>query len=435
MNKKYFGEFAKYTSLNVLGMLGLSCYILADTFFIARGLGSNGLAALNLALPIYSFIHGIGLMLGMGGATEYSIVKIQSRHNESNRIFTSAVYMAVLFSLSAVFAGLFLSNDITQLMGADSRVEKMTNTYLKMILLFSPSFIMNNILICFVRNDGNPNLSMLAMLGGSFSNIILDYVFIFPLGMGIFGAVFATCLAPIISMCILAVHISSKRKGFHFIKTSPSISIFSRITASGIPSLITEFSSGIVMIVFNSVMLKLCKNTGVAAYGVIANISIVAVSVYTGIAQGIQPLLSKAHGSADLNGIHHTLKYALTSIAVISTVIYSLIFFNADTITQIFNSENSSVLQDIAVNGLKLYFIAIPFAGFNIIISVFFTSTAKPKPAQVISVLRGIVLIVPMAYIMSALFGIYGAWLSYPLTEAAVAVIAVISKKLSDSKQ
>ena len=189
------------------------------------------------------------------------------------------------------------------------------------------------------------------------------------------------------------------------------------------------------MIVFNSVMLKLCKNTGVAAYGVIANISIVAVSVYTGIAQGIQPLLSKAHGSADLKGIHHTLKYALTSIAVISAVIYSLIFFNADTITQIFNSENSSVLQDIAVNGLKLYFIAIPFAGFNIIISVFFTSTAKPKPAQVISVLRGIVLIVPMAYIMSALFGIYGAWLSYPLTEAAVAVIAVISKKLSDSKQ
>ena len=83
------GEFMRYTSLNVLGMIGLSCYILADTFFIARGLGSDGLAALNIAIPVYSFVHGCGMMLGMGGATKYSIFRGQKMEQEGNRIFTN----------------------------------------------------------------------------------------------------------------------------------------------------------------------------------------------------------------------------------------------------------------------------------------------------------------------------------------------------------
>lgn len=85
-------EFLKYTTLNVMGMLGISCYILADTFFISKGLGANGLAALNLAIPVYSFIHGCGLMLGMGGATKYSIYYSQKKMNNANIAFTNTIY-------------------------------------------------------------------------------------------------------------------------------------------------------------------------------------------------------------------------------------------------------------------------------------------------------------------------------------------------------
>ena len=92
MNKKHYRkEFAKYTTLNVLGMLGLSCYILADTFFISNGLGADGLTALNLAIPVYSFVHGSGLMLGMGGATKYSIYKSQKKQNNMNLAFTNTL--------------------------------------------------------------------------------------------------------------------------------------------------------------------------------------------------------------------------------------------------------------------------------------------------------------------------------------------------------
>lgn len=217
-NKSQLKEFSRYCTLNVLGMIGLSCYILADTFFVSKGLGRNGLTALNLAIPVYSFIHGSGLMLGIGGATKYSIFKSNKERKNANTIFTNTFYLATVISIVFVLVGIFLSKSLTTVLGSDSDVFKMTNIYLKCILIFAPAFIINDVLICFIRNDNNPNLSMYAMLGGSLSNIILDYIFIFPLQLGIFGAVFATGLAPIISILILSLHHIKKKKSISFYK-------------------------------------------------------------------------------------------------------------------------------------------------------------------------------------------------------------------------
>lgn len=425
-NKSQFKEFARYSTLNVLGMIGLSCYILADTFFVSRGLGENGLTALNLAIPVYSFIHGSGLMLGIGGATKYSIFKSNKENKNANTIFTNTLCLATVLSIGFVLIGIFLSKSLTTALGADSDVFKMTNTYLQFILIFAPAFIMNDVLICFVRNDNSPKLSMYAMLGGSLSNIILDYIFIFPLQLGIFGAVFATGLAPIISMLILSLHRIKRKNQFHFIKIKPSIKIARNTLSLGFPSLVTEVSSGIVIIVFNMIILNLIGNVGVAAYGIVANLSLVVVAVYTGIAQGIQPLISKSYGSNDIKSIKLIFKYAMITMSIISFILYLIIFFLADPIAKIFNSENNIVLQSIATNGLKLYFMAVIFVGFNIILPMLFSSMEKAFLAQIISLLRGLVVIIPMAFILSALVGLTGVWLAFPITESLVSILGVI---------
>lgn len=425
-NKSQFKEFARYSTLNVLGMIGLSCYILADTFFVSRGLGENGLTALNLAIPVYSFIHGSGLMLGIGGATKYSIFKSNKENKNANTIFTNTLCLATVLSIGFVLIGIFLSKSLTTALGADSDVFKMTNTYLQFILIFAPAFIMNDVLICFVRNDNNPKLSMCAMLVGSLSNIILDYIFIFQLQLGIFGAVFATGLAPIISMLILSLHRIKRKNQFHFIKIKPSIKIALNTLSLGFPSLVTEVSSGIVIIVFNMIILNLIGNVGVAAYGIVANLSLVVVAVYTGIAQGIQPLISKSYGRNDIKSIKLIFKYAMITMSIISFILYLIIFFLADPIAKIFNSENSLVLQSIATNGLKLYFIAVIFVGFNIILPMFFSSMEKAFLAQTISLLRGLIVIIPMAFILSELAGITGVWLAFPITESLVSILGVI---------
>lgn len=194
MKSSIFRECVRYCVPSVLGMLGLSCYILADTFFIANGIGTNGLAALNLALPVYSLIHGIGLMLGVGGATQFSIGKSRTGVDADSRAFTHTIIAAAVFAGIFVLTGVFLAAPIARFLGADGAVFEMSKTYLQMLLLFSPGFLFNEILLCFIRNDGSPHLSMAAMAGGSISNILLDYIFIFPLEMGIFGAVLATCI-------------------------------------------------------------------------------------------------------------------------------------------------------------------------------------------------------------------------------------------------
>lgn len=415
-------EFIKYAALNVMGMTGLSCYILADTFFISKGLGANGLTALNLAIPVYSLIHGSGLMLGMGGATKYSILKSQKNWGQTNKIFTNTVYLAGILAIAFLLTGIFLTRVLTAFLGADQEVFGMTATYLRVILLFAPAFLMNDILICFVRNDGDPKLAMLAMLGGSLSNVLLDYLFIFPLKLGIFGAVFATGLAPLISITILSVYFLKKRNQFRMIREKPHPETEKTIVKLGIPSLIGEVSSGVVILVFNSIILKLQGNTGVAAYGVIANLSLVVMAVYTGIAQGMQPLISKAWGRCEIRTCKRILSYAMITMAAVSIVVYAVIFFLADPIAGIFNSENNRLLQEIAVTGLKLYFTAAVFAGFNLIISIYFTSVELALPAQLISILRGVVLIVPMAFLLSGLFGMSGVWLAFPAAELLTAV-------------
>ena len=419
-------EYMRYMLLNVSGMLGLSCYILADTFFVSKGLGTHGLAALNLALPVYSVVNGSGLMLGMGGATRYSIFKGQKFPENANRAFTNTVYVAVVLAVVFIVTGLFASKRLTALLGADVEVFEMTNTYLKVILMFSPAFIMNNLFVCFVRNDGSPQLSMMAMLCGSFSNIILDYIFIFPLRMGIFGAVLATGCAPFISMSVLLTHKLKKRYGFHFVKRWPQPAMVLNIISLGFPSFITEVSSGIVMLAFNMLIWELEGNIGVAAYGVIANLSLVVLSIYTGIAQGMQPLVSKAYGVGDAKTAKQLLRYGIVTECLVSVSVYVLMSIFAGPITAVFNSEENMRLQEIAVNGIRLYFLSIPFAGLNIVLSSYFTSTEKTAPAHVISLLRGIILILPVVLLGAWIAGLTGVWLAVPITECVVCIMTLI---------
>ncbi|MGN0172954.1 MAG: MATE family efflux transporter [Acutalibacteraceae bacterium] len=425
-NRKILLEFLKYSSLNVLGMLGISFYILADTFFIANGIGATGLAALNLAIPVFSLIHGLALMLGMGGATRFSVRKGQEMQEECNSIFSQTIGLALIISAVFMMIGILFSKNIAIMLGADRETFKMAEVYLKIILLFSPAFILNEIIICFVRNDGSPQLSTIGMLTGSIFNIIFDYIFIYPCKMGILGAVLATGFSPVISLIVLSIHFIKKNNTFKLIKTKLRFSQIIKIISIGFTSLVSELSSGIVIIIFNLIMLRLCGNIGVAAYGVVANISIVITALFTGIAQGSQPIISRNYGIGNTKNISAVLKYALSSVLIVSAVLYTLTFIFANDIASAFNQENNPELLKIATNGIKLYFSAIVFAGINIVLSIYFSAIEYTKQANIVSILRGLVVIIPMAFILSSLFGVEGLWLSFTATEFLVSVTAIV---------
>jgi len=418
-------QFIKYASSNVLGMLGLSCYILADTFFIAQAMGANGLTALNLSIPVYSLMHGVGLLLGMGGGTKYAVLQGEGKRKDACSLFTRMLQLTLAISFALMLLGGLGANAITRLVQADAQVFGMTKVYIQVILLFAPGFMLNDVLNCFVRNDGAPGLAMAAMLTSSFSNILLDYVLMFPLGMGIFGAVLATGLASVLGVLLLTVHFVRRKGQLRLRHAIAPLKQALRALALGVPALVGEWSSGVVMLAFNSIILRLTGNVGVAAYGVIANLSLVALAMFSGLAQGAQPLVSYAKGMGNRENMRRVLRYEMTAVVLISLAVGVLVYGFPAQITAIFNSEKSQSLQMLAETGLKLYFSGAVFAGYNIVLSAFFAAAERERPSQIISVLRGFALMLPVTFALSSFFGMNGVWLSFPVTEACVALLGV----------
>lgn len=426
MKNKILKNFLKYVSFNIFGMIVFSCYILADTFFVSDALDSLGLAALNIAIPAYSVMQATGVMLGTGGATKYSVYKAQENKKSANEMFANTFLIGIMFSIMFMIVGVFFSEPVAKLLGANSETIEYTSIYIMTLLCFAPFFIANNIMLSYVRNDGNPGRSMIAMLSSSFSNIVLDYIFIYPLNMGMFGAAFATGISAVISLMILLSYMFSKRSGLKFKKTAPKKVYIKSIFTLGVSSFITEISSGIVLLVFNLVILDIAGNTGVAAYGIVANVALVVISIFTGTSQGMQPLVSNAYAVRDNTAMRKVLLYSIITVLLISTVVYAMTISFSDNIIAVFNSENNQSLIPLAKTGFNIYFLGFFFAGFNIISAAFLSAKEKAVTAFIISLIRGIIAIVPSVIILSAIFGINGVWSSFAVSEFITCIVALI---------
>ena len=417
--------FARYMSLNILGMVGMSGYILADTFFVAIRLGSDGLAALNLAISVFGFINGLGMMLGIGGATRYAICKAREDDKEANASFTLSLIAGIGAGVVLVVFGLLFSQPLARLLGAEERILPMCAVYLRTAFLFAPFFILNHILVAFVRNDGSPKLAMAAMLVGSLSNIVLDYLFLYPLNMGIFGAALATGTAPIIGIAIsLFGHILPGRSRFKAAPTGLSLRKMAAVAGPGI-AFINEFSSGITLVVFNLLVMHAAGTVGVAAYGVVANLALVVLSIFTGISQGSQPLLSHAYGMQDLDVVRRVYRKALALASVLGLAALGAALLFPGQLVALFNSEGNAELQAIAEPGLKLYFVGFLFVGFNFVTAALLGATEQAGASFRVSFFRGCLGIVPAACLFASLFGMTGIWLSFPAVELVTLFLSV----------
>ena len=369
--------FAKYVSQNILGMLGISVYILADTFFISMAEGADGITALNLVLPVYSLIFAIGAMMGVGSAIRFKILRARNDR------------------------------------GAETK--------------FAPVFLWNHICNAFVRNDGAPATAMTATLCSSLFNIVFDYVLMFPLGMGMRGAALATALSPVLGVAICCTHLLSKKSTVTFQWALPSLKKLLASCQLGISAFVGEISSGVTTVVFNMIILRIAGNVGVAAYGVVANTSLVAAAVFNGVSQGAQPLLSDYYGKGEQASLRKTVKLGVGTSLVLAALVIVVMYLFAEPVTAVFNKEKNAELAAYAVTGLKLYFIGFVFAGFNIVGTGILSAAESAKWAFIASVSRGFVAIILCAFVLSALMGMNVVWLAFPAAEFLTSVLVVLA--------
>ena len=398
-------RFTRYVTQSVAGMIGISVYVLADTFFISVYSGADGLAVLNLILPVYGLIYAIGAMIGIGSATRYAISRAKGKNTE--HYFVQSVTWSILAAVPFMLIGIFIPDKALALLGADAGLIGLGRNYVRIILIATPFFMSNYTFTAFARNDGAPSIAMIGSISGSIFNIIFDYIFMFPVGLGFSGAGLATAICPIVTMSVCTIHYRSSRNhvGFHWKK--PSFRHLISCCQLGVSAFVGELSSGVIAIVFNFLILGIAGNMGVAAYGVVANLSIVAFAIFNGLAQGAQPLIS----------VRKLLKWSLLVCLAVEALTQLIIWTSTDTLISIFNSENNVQLLNYAHTGLRLYFLGFIVAGINIVLVAYFSAVDEPKIAIVGSFLRGIVAIVICAVILAKLFGLNGIWISLLVAE------------------
>lgn len=411
-------EIKGYVTRSVLSTLGLSLYILADTFFIANGVGVLGLAALNIALPIFNLLTGLGLLLGMGGATLFAL------KGRSGDYFSQLLVIGGIIGLFFTGLGAFFSQDLALLLGASGATVAYTTMYMRFILVMAPFFILNNLCLAFIRNDQNPQLAMKAMIFSSVFNIIFDYIFVFPMNMGMAGAALATVLSPVLSLLILSTHRHFSKRSLSLRWAIPKLKTVTQSVQLGLSSFLAEMSTGVSILVFNQVLIGLGGDIAIAAYGVLANILVVALSLFTGVAQGIQPLISRAANKEDRTTIQKTLAFGLRVSFVMAVGLYLVLFFLKYPIISAFNRENDPMLIQLAAAGIPIFFLSLFGSSLNVVFSIFFSAIGRAKQAFALALFRGYFFLIPLVLVLANFCGLTGVWASLPITELMTLLFA-----------
>ena len=417
--------FLKYLIPSVGGMLGVSLYVLGDTIIVGRGIGSVGLAALNISIPMINVFNGLGLLFGMGASTAISISRGRGDERQVNNIFTISVILTILAGLILTAIRVFFLDELCLLLGASTDTFAMSRDYLGVIMTFSPMFLLNYTLTVLIRNDGSPNLSMWGMLTGSIVNVILDYIFIFIFGWGMWGAALATSFSPILGLLILSAHFITKKNKMKFTKIKLNVSILKRILSNGFASFVVEISAGVVIFIFNIVILGLNGDIGVSAYSIIANLSLIATAIFTGIGQAIQPIVSVNFGAKKIERVYEAGKLAIYTSLGLGILFYMVGLLFPEFLVSMF-SKGDKALLDITVKGIKIYFMSFILMGINIVLTSYLQSKEYAKASMMISLLRGFIFTVVYLLILSRIFGITGVWMTLPLAELSTIILSVI---------
>lgn len=413
--KYLWKEFLKYAVPSVIGMLVSALYIVVDGIFVGRGVGTRALAAINVALPMTTLIMAITMMITMGGAAVMSIKFGENKHEEGNNFFLQSLFLIVGITGVVSIIGVFFPEQLSRILGANNELLEGTAEYLRYYLMFGLGFSVSLALSTFVRNDGNPNLAMIALIVGAITNIVLDYTFIFIFNFGIIGAAVASGLGQLSSVALLIIHFIRKKGKLKIYMPKIRKQELIRILKAGTPEFIVQVSPAVSVFAFNLVIIRRIGEIGIAGFSIIGYISVVLIALFIGISQGIQPLLSYYYGKGDFEKVDKVFQMGLKANFTTSLIIYIAIFLFGEKIISIFNGDDSLIKLTYAA--IIIYGFSFVLASINIVHVTYYQSTENSNVANIISLSRGMLFTIVSLIVLPLIIGDIGIWTSIILGE------------------
>lgn len=416
--------YLKYLLPSISATLVTSVYILADTIMVGRGVGPLGIAALNILLPVFNLFFGTGVLFGVGGGVLFSVFKGRKEEKKACSYFTAAMALAAVFSVLYVVVFQAFFDPITRIMGSNETLRQQVHSYGRILVTGAPAFVFSSCLQAFVRNDKRPKLAMAAVISSGILNVVLDYIFIFPMGMGMAGAALATVIASVLTVLILLTHFLSPLNTLKFSKNFHMREI-GKVFLNGSSSFLLELTGGIVIFMFNRQLLRYVGDLGVVVYGIVSNSALVVASVSNGISQAVQPILAVNFGAGKMERVERTRFLGLIT-AVISGVLFAAIGFAKPLwLIGAFVNPTKEII-DLGIPAIRIYFLSFLAAGSNMLLSTYFQSVLRPMNAMTISLLRGVVFNGIFVLLLPAILGVNGIWMTIVVTEFFTLVIALL---------
>ena len=424
--------FFHYLIPAICSTLVTSVYLLVDTLIIGQGVGALGISALNIFMPFFLLFNGIGLLFGIGSGILISSEDGMGNKKKANQYFATGFVSILSIAIILGLIWNYYLQPLCVILGANSDTIDLVLEYGKCIMAFAPVFMMSNYFAPIVRNMKNPKLVMCAVLTGSVLNVILDYVFVFPMDMGMFGAAAATVIGSLTTLLVLSTHFIKKQNRVKINKETISLNLLAPIFKCGFSSLIMEVASGFVIFIFNIQILKYIGNNGIVVYGIISNCVLVGLALFNGVAQAAQPIIATNFGAGLNTRVKKVLKYALITTTIIGVSLFAVVFLFTGQIIKVFVQANSEILS-VGIPALRLYLSAFCIMNINILISSYFQSVGKEKVAIYISIIRGFLLNIVLAFLLPSVLPSTVLWVVVPVSELITLVCITVYAKRNTS--
>lgn len=407
----------------MLSMMLMAVYTFTDTFVVGQKLGAIALGAMGVCTPVLTVTYAFGFLFGMGGCSRYAIAVGQNKRDKADRIFSSAVFATIVTGVTAAVILNMFARPFAYFLGASDDNIAYVMPYLRVLLVYIPGFMMDIVMMCFMKNEGHPNIAMIATIVGTSMNVVLDFLFVFGFGWGMFGAAFATALCSGLGCGLNIAFAYAKKMHIRFRKSAVSLKEIPKTMRNGISVLVLESSSGIVTFVYIAQSQKLYGTEGAAVYTIIMNWSLICINLVMGIAQAAQPLLGMAYGKGKLDHVRDYRRYSVLGAFILGALFLIIGYSMTGTLVSVFASDDQTVLR-LAENGFRLYLPAYLLMGPGIVLGYYFQSLGMSEQSLLVMLARGIILPCILAFIMPVMFGASGLWMAVPAAELITSLLA-----------
>ncbi len=419
-------ELLKYTVPSMIMMVFMSTYTIIDGVFVSTFVGESALAAVNLVMPLLGVVMAVGLMFATGGNAVIANFLGQGKRREAQEFLTVIYIIGVVLGILLTAVVVIFPDELLTLLKVSDSLYSLAKDYMLSLAGFLVPVFFMVFIQSFMITAGHPMFGLVLSLSGGIANIVLDYIFISPdlLDMGIVGAGLATGIGNALPGIIGFIYfLVNKKCVLHFVKPKFEMKTLGQSMFNGSSELVGSLATSITTLIFNTILLSMVGDAGVAAISVILYIQMFQSAIYIGYTLGVSPIIAFKYGEKNHEGLHKVIMQSLKIISVASILVIVLTLVFSKEAVGIFISRDSETFE-MARNGLLLFLPAYLFMGFNIFFSAMFTSLSNGKVSAIISALRSLVFIVIALLILPQIFHLNGVWLAVPVAELLAIVVS-----------